>query len=62
MATHHRGTEQPLNRDITPHGQDTDFPNDYHHEDIDNFENTEQENHTNLKALTQDLDDLQTQS
>ena len=25
---------------------------------MDNFENTEQENHTNLVTLTQDLDDL----
>ena len=25
---------------------------------MDNFENAEQENHTNLKTLTQDLDDL----
>ena len=58
MATHHGGTGQPLDRDITPHGQDTDIPNDYHHEDMDNFENVEQENHTTLKALTQDLDDL----
>ena len=58
MATHHGGTRQPLYRDITPHGQDIDIPNDYHHEDMDNFENVEQENHTNLKALTRDLDDL----
>ena len=58
MATHHRGTGQPLDRDIAPHGQDTDIQNDYHHEDMDNFENTEQENCTNLKTLTQDLDDL----
>ena len=37
-----------------PHmdGQDIDFPNEYHHEDMDNFENAEQENNTNLKTLT----------
>ena len=58
MATCHRGTGQPLDRDITPHGQDTDIQNDYHHEDMDNFENVEKENHTTLKALTQDLDAL----
>ena len=58
MATHHRGAGQPLDRDITPHGQDIDILNDYHHEDMKNFENVEQENHTNLKTLTQDLDDL----
>ena len=58
MATCHRGTGQPLERDITPHRQDIDIPNNYHHEDMDTFENEEQENHTNLKALTQDLDGL----
>ena len=59
MATCHGGAGQPLDRDITPHGQDTDILNDYHHEDMDNFENMEQENHTTLKAHTRDLDDLQ---
>ena len=57
MATCHRGTGQPLDRDTAQHTQDTDIPNNYH-EDMDNFENVEQENHTNLKTLTQDLDDL----
>ena len=59
MATHHGGTGQPLDRDTTPHGQDTDIPSNYHHEDMDNFENVEHENHTTLKTLTTDLDDLQ---
>ena len=54
MATHHGGAGQPLDRDTTLHGQDTDIPNDYHYEDMDNFENTEQENHTNLATLTWD--------
>ena len=58
MATHHRGKGQPLDRDTTQHGQDTDILSDYHHEDMDNFENVEYENHTTLKALTRDLDDL----
>ena len=58
MATCHGGTGQPLDRDITPHGQDIDIVSDYHHEDIDNFENVEHENHTIQKALTRDLDDL----
>ena len=52
MATCHGGTGQPLDRDTTLHGQDTDIPNGYHHEDMDNFENAEQENHTNLVILT----------
>ena len=45
---------------LPPTGKDTDvnIPNDYHHEDMDDFENVEQENHTNLAALTSDLDDL----
>ena len=58
MATHHRGTGQPFDRDTALHGKDTDIPNDYRHEDMDNFENTEQENHTNLTTLAQELDDL----
>ena len=55
MATHHGGTGQPLERDPTPHGQDTDILSDYHHDDVDNFKNVEHENHTTLKALTRDL-------
>ena len=58
MVTCHRGAGKPLDRDTTPHGQDTDIPNDYHHEGMDNFENAEQENHTNLAILTENLHDL----
>ena len=58
MATHHRGTGQTLERDPTPHNQDTDVPSEYHHEDMDNFENVEHENHTTQKALTRELDHL----
>ena len=58
MATHHGGTGQPLDMDTAQHGQDTNIPNDYHNEDMDNFENAEQKNPTNLEILTQDLDDL----
>ena len=46
MATHHRGTGQPLERDPNPQEQDTDTPDDYLHEDLDGFENVENENHT----------------
>ena len=35
-------------KDTAQHRQDTDIPNDYHHEDMDNFENAEEKNHTNL--------------
>ena len=58
MATHHGGAGQSLDRDPTPHEQGTDILSDYHHEDMDNFENMEHENHTTLKALTRDLDNL----
>ena len=60
MATHHRGSGQPLDRDSTPNGKDIDVNilHDYHHEDTNDFENVEKENHTNLAALTRELDDL----
>ena len=58
MATHHRGTGQPLERDPNPQEQDIDIPNDYQHEDIDDFENLETENQTLLRDLTKELDHL----
>ena len=58
MAIHHRGTGQPLDKDTAQHGQDADIPDNYHHEDMDNFENTGQGNNTNLANLTWELDDL----
>ena len=60
MVTHHRGTGQPLDRDATLNGKDTDvdFPHNNHHKDTDDFETIEQENHTNLATLTWKLDDL----
>ena len=58
MATHHGGAGQPSGRDPNLPEQGTDIPNN-HLEDMDNFENVEQENHTTLKALTRNLDDLQ---
>ena len=58
MAICHRGAGQPSERDPNPPEQGTDIPSD-HLEDMDNFENVEHENHTNLKALTRNLDDLQ---
>ena len=47
MATHHRGTGQPLDRDAAQHGQDTDIPNNYHHEDMDNSRTGESHQHDN---------------
>ena len=37
---------------------DVNILHDYHHEDSIDFENVEQENHTNLATLMRDLDDL----
>ena len=37
---------------------DVDIPQDFHHEDTDNFENIEDENPTSLAAITRQLDDL----
>ena len=59
MATCHGGTGQPLERNLSPQEQDIDTPNDYQHEDIDDFENVEIENYTQLNYLTKALDHLQ---
>ena len=60
MATHHRGTGQPLDRDDTPHGEDTEVntSHEYHHNGAGDFETIEWEHHTNLANITQELDDL----
>ena len=49
--------EKPLDRDPNLHKQGTDILSN-HLEHMDNFENVEHENHTTLKALTRDRDDL----
>ena len=48
-----------MERDPNPQEQDIDTPDDYQHEDIDDFENVENENHTQLNDLTKALDHLQ---
>ena len=48
MATHHGGAGQPSDRDPNLPDQGTDIPSN-HLEDMDNFENVEQENHTTLR-------------
>ena len=58
-ATHHRGTGQPLEKDLNPQDQDIDIPIDYQHDNIDDFENVENENHTQLRDLTNKVDHLQ---
>ena len=57
MSTHHGFAGQPLGRDPNLPEQGTDILSD-HLEDMDNFENVEHENHTTLKVLTRNLDDL----
>ena len=57
MATCHGGAGQPSDRDPNLPEQDTGILSN-HLEDIDNFENVKHENHTTLKALTRNLDDL----
>ena len=57
MATCQGGAGQPLDRDPNLPEQGTGIPSD-HLEDMDNFENVKHENHTTLKALTRNLDDL----
>ena len=59
MANHHRGTEQPLERDPASQEQNNDILSDYQHENMDDFENVEHENHTTLTDLTRELDHLQ---
>ena len=59
MATCHGGAGEPLDRDSAPLEHGTNALSNYNHEDMDNFENVEHENHTTLKALTRNLDDLQ---
>ena len=58
MATHHRGTGQSLERDPKPQEQDIDIPNDYQHEEMDDFETLQNENQTQLSGLAKELDHL----
>ena len=60
MDTHHEGSGQLLDRDANMTRKDTDIniPQDFHHEDRDDFENVEHENPTRLAAITRELDDL----
>ena len=55
MSTHTRpmqwllameAQDNPWRGTLPPHEQDTEILSEYHHEDMDNFENVEHENHT----------------
>ena len=60
MATHHGGTGQPLDRDDNPGRSNatSDTPQDFHPEDIDDFESIEHVNPTRLATISRELDDL----
>ena len=60
MATHHRGSGKPLDREVnmTRNNTNFDIPQDFHHEDTDDFENVEHKNPTKLAAYTRELADL----
>ena len=59
VATYHRGTGQPLEKDPNAQDQDIDIPSDYQHGDTDDFENVENEYHTCLRDLTNKVNHLQ---
>ena len=54
MATHHGGSEQPLDSDVDVTGEDTDTENtqDFHPVDSDHFEDLQHTNPTKLTTLT----------
>ena len=58
MATHHEVQDNLWIGILLNMDKDTDILHNYHHEDMDSFENAEQENHTNLAIITGDLDGL----
>ena len=60
MATNHGGSGQSLGRGAKMTRKDivVEIPQDFHHEDTDDFENVKQENPTRLAAITRELDDL----
>ena len=57
MATCHRGTGQPLEKEPNPQEEDIYVQNDYQ-EDVDDIENIEYENHMQLRELTNEVDHL----
>ena len=58
MATHHRGTGQPLEEASAPHEHDFNVPPEYHPKDMENFDSVEHEHHTTLKTLIREFDNL----
>ena len=61
MATHHGGSGQPMDRDITAHKTtDTEIEHtqEFFHVNINNFKESEPNNPTRQTTITRDLDDL----
>ena len=61
MATHHGGSEQPLDRDITAHkSTDTEIEHalEFHHVNTNDFEELDPNNPARLTILTRELNDL----
>ena len=61
MATHHEGSGQPSDRDITAHKTtDTEIEHaqEFHHVNTNDLEESEPNNPTRLTTITRELDDL----
>ena len=61
MATHHGGSGQSTDRDIPAHETTdtaTKHAQEFHHVNTNDFEESEPNNPTRLKAITRELDDL----
>ena len=61
MATHHGGSRQPTDRDITAHKTtDTEIEHaqEFHQVNTNDFEESEPNNPARLTLITRELDDL----
>ena len=61
MATHHAGSGQPSDRDITAHkSTDTEIEHaqEFHHVNLNDFEESNPNNPARLTIITRELDDL----
>ena len=61
MATHHGGSGQSLDRDITSHKSidtEIELAQEFHHANPNDFKESDPNNPTRLTLITRDLDDL----
>ena len=61
MATHHRGSGQPLGGHNNAHeamDTDTEQTQDFHHVNTNDFEELDPNNPTRLTLITRELDEL----